>query len=692
MKNRRKSVYFLKEEDEQQPKKKFKKPKDSRFRVMFKDDVNFKGINHEYCPSFNYNQNRTGSIKFLSNEPSCKISTPYPVLLGKEASMESYDVLFRRPKKFEEDRLRTRKNKAVYQGCLKKKLKRKALIRDEVYPSNIFSFAETFHFMDPHFDSMYDDYYTGGNLCVLRNKEFVLHAEGMNLNKLVCSSIKPPTYDKKIQLTPVTSLTTDDEIFEIQTLNCSDGDSFLVRQKHQISINTICDGEIEMIHLLTSPKSPFMSSAQDELRRSRLITTDRFQNFKLWNLATSTADKFQFDESLNPTSSWNMIRFFQRDVFLFATKDKIRRYDVRTNPDESDVFEFHDGFEFCSRISNLSVSNYSDMFHLATSHKLLTLDSRYLEKEINETNCVLRWTHQMDCCASILKTFDVTNTDSEMIVGASPLMGEMRMFELEKVEKKAKLTNTPYQYFSSSCLPFMPPTLETAYNISRRHGIALDPSYELKDRISYCLSGLDFYDGGIGDPVMLTSNSIGDVFSTTLNFRNPSSKEDVTVPIKRYLELIPECKKKPFYATDKVDFSGFRKVLNCPRLNDGYVKIEEEYEDIEKVVKEKRCGRWKKPTQTLHEYKDMLAQDILSIWDVPKPDELMDQSDITLPQQNKTNIVSSWLQSSVLNNDSMVVLPASNNVDELVEPKITSTPVPTKSAKKKKTKTYIKGF
>lgn len=472
-------------------------------------------------------------------------------------------------------------------------------------------------------------------------------------------------------------------------MNCSDGDSFLVRQKDQISINTICDGEIELIHLLTSPTSPFMSSAQDELRRSRLITTDRHQNFKLWNLATSTADKFQFDEKLRPTSSWNIIKFFQRDVFLFATKNKLRRYDTRTSPDESDVFDFYENYESCSRISSLAASNYSDLFHLGTSHKLFTLDSRYLEKEINESNCVLKWTHQMDCCPSILKTLNVTHSDSEIIVGASPSMGEMRIFELEKVEKKSKLTKMPYQYFSSSSLPYMPPTLAKAYTVSRRNGLALNPKYELEERLSYCLTGLDIYDGDIGDPVMLTSNSLGDVFASTIGFAN-SNKEDVTLPIKRYTELLSACENKPFYASDKANFSGLRKVLNCPKLNDGFIKVEAEYDDIETVVKQKRCGRWKKPTHTLYEYKDVLARDLLSIWDVAKPDDKIEQSsEISLPQPNKSNMVSSWLQTSVMGDDSMVTIPHV----ELSEPKIASTPItPKPKTKKKNTKTYVKGF
>lgn len=531
------------------------------------------------------------------------------------------------------------------------------------------------------------------------NKRFAQPNKNLpTLNQLfflsVCSLIKPSTADKNIQIVSQASLTTEGEIFEIQTLNCSGGDSFLVRQKNQISINTICDGEIEFIHMLTSSTSPFMSSAQDELRRSRLITTDRHQNFKLWNLATSTAEKFQFDEKLNPTSSWNMIRFFQRDVFLFATKNKLRLYDTRTNPDENNAVNCH---EDCGRFSNLSASSYPDLFHLATNHKLYTLDWRYLKREINEGNCVLKWAHQMDCCPVILKTLDTTDRGSEIFAGASPVKGDIRIFELEKVEKKAKLTKIPYQYFSSSSLAYMPPTLEKAYKFSRKKGIALNPEHDLEQRISYCFTGLDFYEKTSGDPVMLTSNSLGDVFASTLNFTD-SKEEDVTVPIKRFLELLPECNKRPLYVTDKADFSSFRKVLNCPRLNEEYVKVEEEYEEVEKVVKEKGYGKWRNQLiPSFFDYKDVLAQDILSIWDVQKPDDFLDRSDISLPQQShKNNIVSSWLQSSVLNDDSMVTIPATNitHAEEENEPRLTSTQLnvskPTKH--KKKVKTYIKGF
>lgn len=60
---------------------------------------------------------------------------------------------------------------------------RKAL-KDNVHSSSLFMFAENLQRKDQHFDSLYDDYYTGGNLCVLRNKEYVVYAEGKNMHKL----------------------------------------------------------------------------------------------------------------------------------------------------------------------------------------------------------------------------------------------------------------------------------------------------------------------------------------------------------------------------------------------------------------------------------------------------------------------------------------------------------------------------
>lgn len=125
MKNRRKSVYFLKQEtdDEKEPtpkRLKTSEPKASRYRIYFDDDPLIRNdVQHEYLPSFNYNQNQTSSVKFLSNEPSCKISTAFPLVLAKEAPT-GFDICLERPKKYEESKLRLNITRSKYNTSMSK--------------------------------------------------------------------------------------------------------------------------------------------------------------------------------------------------------------------------------------------------------------------------------------------------------------------------------------------------------------------------------------------------------------------------------------------------------------------------------------------------------------------------------------------------------------------------------------------
>lgn len=118
MKSRRKSVYFLKEEEDEEPapkKRKLSGRTPSSYRVIFNNNGIFQQINHDYAPDFNFNQNRTGSVKFMSNEPSCKVSTPFPISIEKEAVLDScFDICLERPKKHEEMKGRIKWSKSNY--------------------------------------------------------------------------------------------------------------------------------------------------------------------------------------------------------------------------------------------------------------------------------------------------------------------------------------------------------------------------------------------------------------------------------------------------------------------------------------------------------------------------------------------------------------------------------------------------
>lgn len=127
MKKRRKSVYFLNEEgsdevEESTPKpRKRTKTNPSKFRFFFENESEkSRGIHHEFYSGFNYNKHKAGSIKFMSNEPSCKISTPFPLALAQEATTDGFDICFERPKRYEECKYRMIFAKGKYRSKMSK--------------------------------------------------------------------------------------------------------------------------------------------------------------------------------------------------------------------------------------------------------------------------------------------------------------------------------------------------------------------------------------------------------------------------------------------------------------------------------------------------------------------------------------------------------------------------------------------
>lgn len=115
MKNRRKSEYFLNGEDKKDFSAKKDKPEPrSKYRSFFSDKLGFRNLHHEYFPGFNYNQHHTATVKFMANEPNCKITTPYPLVISMESTMDDFDKCLERPRKLEEFKFRHVVNKTRY--------------------------------------------------------------------------------------------------------------------------------------------------------------------------------------------------------------------------------------------------------------------------------------------------------------------------------------------------------------------------------------------------------------------------------------------------------------------------------------------------------------------------------------------------------------------------------------------------
>lgn len=57
--------------------------------------------------------------------------------------------------------------------------------KEGYYHSSVFDMAERLYlYADPYFNSSYDYYFTGGNLCILPNSANIIHAGGEQLREM----------------------------------------------------------------------------------------------------------------------------------------------------------------------------------------------------------------------------------------------------------------------------------------------------------------------------------------------------------------------------------------------------------------------------------------------------------------------------------------------------------------------------
>lgn len=588
---------------------------------------------------------------------------------------------------------------------------------------------------DPYFHGSYDYYYTGGNLCILRDGEHMLHVDGKNLDNLrkLCFrliiyvvflfiSIKSMCFLSDVGvfpklksftssfLDPISSQQLDfgSEVFEvrsIQNLHAESSMSFALRQRNSINLYSLFStGKMKGVTRFNSTSTPFISFAQSLIDTSTFIMTTMKQSVRVYDMncrtprLTATHEVCAKDDSRR--KSWNMVRPWQGQTFLYANEKKFFVIDTRTTPEQwlngssCDETSTND----CDFISSIAKSEFRDLAYVATNHKLHCLDLRYLGGNMESgSTAVCRWTHQLEYAPAFMDTYQLGAV--ELIALSSPLADDMCICELTRehvgqmveeggatVCKSPLKTQSRRSVYKSFTLPYQPSTLQDAYQQVRSVGKCLQPDADLPTRISRCSTGLAFYDAEtfaecIGEAdcdtfaLLLTSNSIGDVFAHRLIERNTKepdtglmSTAEVESTMCEYAKHVCEQTQPKLNCTEVVNLAAMRKVFRCNTLSIP-LNLEEEYKTKADIapVRKRGLGRWQKSIQTLHSYKDALVQDILAIWDIDYEDDKKDVSFSHIKKgfdlkSNPESLVSNWLNENIKEDSSKLLHRESMNL------------------------------
>ncbi|XP_039961637.1 uncharacterized protein LOC120775496 [Bactrocera tryoni] len=647
---------------------------------------------HCLFPSFNVGRHPVESADELRLYPSFNVSMPCPIYIAS-SHYENVDICHRRTMAREIYRKRLHTSRTRYQTVQKVK-KFKTNHKEDLYHNSLFELAKRLECdPDPYFHGSYDYYYTGGNLCILGDGQHVLHVDGKNLDSLHLGMFPKLRSFTNSFLDPISSQQLDSEVFElrsIQNLRADSSMSFALRQRNRINLYSIpSTGKMTPLTLFRSTSTPFISFAQSPIDMNTFILTTMKQGLRVYDVnsrtptLTATHDICSKDDAMR--ISWNMVRPWQGQTFLYSNEKKFLVIDTRTTPeqwlkgcscDETSTYD-------CDLISTIAKSEFRDLAYVATNHKLHCLDLRYLGGNMESgSTAVCRWTHQLEYAPAFMETYQLGGV--ELIALSSALADDMCICELTRehaaqmVEDERKMADKSpgkgqirKSVYKSYCLPYQPPTLQDAYHQARSVGKCLQPDADLPTRISRCSTGLAFYDTAtfaecIGEDdcdtftLLLRSNSIGDVFAHRLIERDAPERDtrlksavEVENTMCEYAKRVCELTQPRLNCTEVVNLAAIRKVFRCNTLSIP-LNLEEDHKTKADItpVRKRGLGRWQKPIQTLHSYKDALVQDILAIWDINYED---DKKAVSFSHIKKglgvkpdpVSLVSDWLNENI---------------------------------------------
>ncbi|XP_075156001.1 TATA box-binding protein-associated factor RNA polymerase I subunit C-like [Haematobia irritans] len=661
-------------------------------------------VTHSVLPSFNMG---LWPQDELVTYPSCAFTLPRPIYIAN-GKQELIDLCHVRPMSRDLFRKRILKSRSSYHGAKKGKKSIKDYEKNGIYHSSVFDTAERLLTQpDPYFHGSYDYYYTGGNLCILPQSGKIVHATGSDLQTLEINEFPmPEDFTVTTSLSKVASkrLSEKCEIFEIKPMipyNGSQKDSFIVRQRNLIHLNYLNkDNDIKVLAQFRTKSTPFISFSQSERDSNKLLLTTMKQHIRLYDINVDVPRLVQLFEidPLNKKFSWNMIRPWRENTFLYCNNYEFCVIDVRTSPDQwmSSATSVITNDFLCDHITAIQPSAFNNLFYVATNHTLSCMDIRHIKtsSSYNEPEAVIsRWSHQLQYSPLLLDTYRLRN--AEYIALSSPLSGDLNICQLhrQKNDEKQiiqKSQREPKHIFKSPCLPYQPPTLLEAYDRARLEGHCLQPETNVKNRILACSTGLTFSEAALHDSqlpalgLILTSNSMGDIFLQALTKREANESDtrcstQSTETIKDFAKKLSD-QEEPLNYTHIENMKAMRKIFLCSFLNreikedvdamdDSYSEndIANPIQPIKKKRKRLHLGRWQKSLSTLHSYKDALVPDLLSIWDIEMDNENdalrlgnLDGSSRVKPDPEKK--VQNWLDINVC--PPMVNIP-NTNVSEI---------------------------
>lgn len=425
----------------------------------------------------------------------------------------------------------------------------------------------------------------------------------------------------------------------------------------------------------------------------QLVVVDSNHSLVKYDLTTKHANfTFQLNQNNSKTcvlpysvSALNETKLRMKITYTNCMEFGLIDCRIKKN-DKLQSFSFENHFAMrCEKILNHSLSNINDnLAYILTDHMLYAIDFRHMKQPL------VRWAHQIKEPPMMITNSLLGGT--EVICLSSNEVSDLKIFH--------------FNGNSFNHLPFSPLSIQHSYNKQCEEGNFLLSN--IRERTQISTTGIAFKPKFSRKKLKLyTQNVAGDIFETVLNCKQSVPSEERTYSyFKEWDEIIENFKNPNEFLTepeklerqdlivdDIARMNGIVKIFTCENLESKFSVEEENNFHTEKLPE------WKISIDKARGYKDLLAKEIMNIWDDieiedVKPQLFAEALDATeRTREDSSERVTRWLKAS--NNESVIIeeISFSENIDlpDFNSTAINSSNI-TKSIKSKPKKPRIAGF
>lgn len=456
---------------------------------------------------------------------------------------------------------------------------------------------------DPYFpiNATYNWYYTGGtlNFVQLNDWDVLLFPFMGDLVAANVVSMKDSVWKPLLQTSAKCKL--HGLLYETRQSKINNTCRILGRHKSQCALYMLGNSEnrlmLDEIHHQAS-KIPYVSADLSLTDLNLHCTLNAERILSLWDI-----NKMNYVSSGcilkngNTPDDWGSIKFQEMDpnVLIYTDRCCLHYIDIRTVLDRPCLTLCPKcNLENCESLSVEAASKHRSCRYLGTYHSFLMCDNRSPKQCVRQ-----KWTHQFKS-TPLLATV-TSNNDKEIIVLSSQTVGE-----------NVIILNTWLNEEDSHSynLPFTPPSIAETLNESQVQGMCLNPY--LRSRFELCNAGSTLVTSTRGVFHFL-QNSIGDIFYQCITHESSLDKYSPANGKACYAlnmwEKALTARGEPLVPltlTDKCNMQHIHENFTNRRLR---LKFSgENAEDFEPT--------WKQSLAMLGSYIDLLAPELLAVWDV----------------------------------------------------------------------------